>query len=45
MSEGAPAPATATAHSREGTLRERWLVGGVVSDDAAYGLLARDVEG
>ena len=27
---------------REGTLRERWIVGGVVSDDAAYGLLARD---
>jgi ribosomal-protein-alanine N-acetyltransferase len=26
----------------EGRLRERWIVGGVVSDSAIYGLLARD---
>jgi len=27
---------------REGLLRERWIVGGEVSDSALYGLLARD---
>ncbi|PCE24001.1 GNAT family N-acetyltransferase [Paraburkholderia acidicola] len=29
---------------REGLLRERWLVGGEVSDSALYGLLARDYQ-
>jgi ribosomal-protein-alanine N-acetyltransferase len=28
--------------TREGLLRERWIVGGEVSDSALYGLLARD---
>lgn len=31
--------------TREGHLRERWIVGGEVSDSALYGLLAREFSG
>ena len=31
--------------TREGHLRERWIVGGEVSDSALYGLLAREFKG